>query len=272
MNFYVIAGGGGFVNPWMTKIIGLESLNRADILIDLGSNKTISLIAYDFDITNLIFAVPYAFDHNYSHALYIYEKLSTYDGTLLGVEGDIFHASHARDNLLHLIQFVHGGEKLHDLPYLEAVQFHSTHSTTASLEYVLDIVRYQIVGNPSNYYYNWPDAPILTRNIAFGGPINFTSVWSESWEHNTDVPSLRFKFTEADGYSNIDMIANNKLTVREYDTGGNFLHEYPITFPPTPPHSPPPQTQSYLTLCLRRIAINHHLFHDFLNIYPNVSQ
>lgn len=53
LSFLVIGAGGGFITPWNTKMISVESMNRADIVIDVHTHKSVYLVSFDFDLATI---------------------------------------------------------------------------------------------------------------------------------------------------------------------------------------------------------------------------
>ena len=62
LEFMVIGAGGGFVTPWKTRMVSVESMNRIDIVIDVHNYNSVFLVSFDFDlaiIEKLIVVQPF---------------------------------------------------------------------------------------------------------------------------------------------------------------------------------------------------------------------
>ena len=122
------------------------------------------------------------------------------------------------------------------LPYFKTVKFNYRPTITELVPAtkIVNIINNNILIQPEKYYFNYPDKGGQIRKIALSGGMQFQV---ESWMVETDIPSLKFKFTSNSTaippYENVNMINNTSLTVHEIDSFNNIVETYNITFSPT---------------------------------------
>lgn len=198
LDFWVISCDNGFVKPFKTKIISNVSMERNEIIVDMAINKKITLIAFDFDIT-LIEKSLMITDPNNFH------KFSIYSGciinNILDHNKSIFEEPY-KSQFIHYMNYFRD-KKINYIPYIELINFNSLSNEPSIMNDIITIIN-QILNNPSEYYFNYPDTPKNIRRIELSSGMSF---FADSWTGNindNELPSLKFKFTNnIHNYDNI---------------------------------------------------------------------
>ena len=252
LDFWVIGAGGGFDRPWVTKMISLESMNRADVIIDITQGSTTSLptthqrsrvvylVAFDFDITLMEKAIlfqPYLEQHPDTKYDYnFFKHFSIYTGCLLEEETEgksIFNNEDCRHTFLDLLNKLRPDTQQTDtLPYFKTVKFNylPNHKRLVPVDEIINIINNKILIKPDLYYFNYPGIIESTRNITMSSGMQFQV---DSWLQDDDIPSLKFKFSGKSKFMNVDMLNNTSLTVNELNDTDNIVRQHLITYLPT---------------------------------------
>ena len=248
LDFWVIASDAGFVSPWKTKMISLETLSRFEVVVDAASTccrscclrrREIFLISFDFDITlmeKLIVPLPYMSQGLSQYDLDFFKRFSIYTGCLVdehdkgSLSRDIFREPD-RSIFLRLLNLLRPANSQTDtIPYFPVIKFDVKIKHKQSLDRVLNTINQDIIKNKS-YYSNAPGEVLLTRKITTQTGMQ---LGSDCWIQETDPPSLKFKFTNATEKSagNIRMMTNTKLTVEDW-VGNTLSETHNLKFPET---------------------------------------
>ena len=253
LDFWVIGGGSGFDTPWKTKMVSLQSMNRADVIIDITQQKSkaVYLVTFDFDITlmeKVILFQPYLEtnpDLRYNKEFF--KQFSIYTGCRVDngvINNSIFNNKDCLDTFLDLLNKLRSpANQTNVLPYFKTVKFNykkKTHKLVPVTK-IVNIIK-KILVKPNKYYFNYPEERGQIRRIAMSP--SETMIQVDSWIKNTDTPSLMFKFTDkSTNHENVNMINNTLLIVKELDDAGIISHTYNITFS----HTTEPITITKLT-------------------------
>ena len=218
IDFNVIGQGCGFVEPYKTKMISLSVLDKKEILIDLKCNPDVSLVLFDFDITEI-------------KSYYLNKKinsdkintLSIYTGCYINELDDnyknIFDNNICKIEFMKLLNDSRQGKKCSDLPYNICCNFKLLKKSKISdIDCVIKLINHITTKDKEEYYYNWPNHKVdicdkKIRNFYFNG---LMEIYSQSWfnfNDKSELPSILFKIENCKKYKNIH--PNNILYITE---------------------------------------------------------
>jgi len=218
IDFNVIGQGCGFVEPYKTKMISLSVLDKKEILIDLKCNPDVSLVLFDFDITEI-------------KSYYLNKKiksdtintLSIYTGCYINELDDnyknIFDNYICKMEFMKLLNDSRQGKKCSDLPYNICCNFKLLKKSKISdIDCVIKLINHITTKDKEEYYYNWPNHKVdicdkKIRNFYFNG---LMEIYSQSWfnfNDKSELPSILFKIENCKKYKNIH--PNNILYITE---------------------------------------------------------